>query len=79
MLYVLLGIINGGLITPTPTATITNPSTTNPALPSPDRLQPAESEKAGGGGSSVTPVVEEEEAVPLSPPQYMNSAALRNN
>jgi len=60
------GIINGGVITPTPT-------TTTPALTT-ERLQPLGREPEGAEGGSAPP--EEEEVAPLSPPQYMNSAAL---
>ena len=64
-----LGIINGGVITPTPT-------TTTPALTT-ERPQPLGREPEGAEGGSAPP--EEEEVAPLSPPQYMNSAALRKD
>jgi len=69
------GIINGGMITPTPT---------NPA----DRLQPVGEEDpevvpqtqevvpSGGGGGGGRVKEAEEPPSTVSPPQYMNSAAL---
>lgn len=64
------GIINGGVITPTPTTTTPAASATTT-----ERLQPLGREPEGAEGGSAPPP-EEEEAAPLSPPQYMNSAAL---
>lgn len=56
------GIINGGMITPTPTTTAVGGSTV-------ERLQPV-------GAEEEQEETEEEVVMPFSPPQYMNSAAL---